>query len=334
MTYPGSASPPRDRKATCVSCANIALVKYWGDRDHALRLPANSSLSMSLAALTTTTTVEFSADPGRDVVTIGDSEASGSARERVVAHLDRVRALAAIGARARVVSRNNFPAGTGLASSASAFAALTVAACAAAGLDLSTDELSRLARRGSGSACRSVPGGFVLWDACDEDDCSFGRTIALPDHWDLRDVIAIVESTHKATGSTEGHALAETSPLQAARVASTPARLERCRAALLSHDFPALADVVEQDALAMHAVMMTSSPPLFYWRPATLAVVHAVRAWRQQGLPVAFTIDAGPNVHCICPAGSAPQVETRLLSIPGVQRVLTSGVGSASRLIP
>jgi len=307
------------RQATGVSCANIALVKYWGNRDRALRLPANSSLSMNLASLTTTTTVEFRDDLASDVVTIDDVEAQGSARERVVAHLDRVRALASINAKACVVSHNNFPAGTGLASSASAFAALTVAACAAAGLALSTDELSRLARRGSGSACRSVPGGFVLWDACDEDDCSFGRTIAPADHWDLRDVIAIVESAHKATGSTEGHALADSSPLQAARVASTPPRLE-------------------QDALAMHAVMMTSAPPLFYWRPATLAVMRAVRAWRADGLAVAFTIDAGPNVHCLCPAESASKVETlvraRSLRSAGVERVLTSSVGGPAHLAP
>jgi diphosphomevalonate decarboxylase len=326
------------RQATGVSCANIALVKYWGDRDRALRLPANSSLSMNLASLTTTTTVEFRDDLAEDSVTIDDVEAQGSARERVVAHLERVRALASINAKACVVSHNNFPAGTGLASSASAFAALTVAACAAAGLALSTDELSRLARRGSGSACRSVPGGFVLWDACDEDDCSFGRTIAPADHWDLRDVIAIVESEHKATGSTEGHALADTSPLQAARVASTPVRLERCKAALLSRDFAALADVVEQDALMMHAVMMTSAPPLFYWRPATLAVMRAVRAWRADGLTVAFTIDAGPNVHCLCPAESASKVETlvraRSLRSAGVERVLTSSVGGSAYLAP
>jgi len=327
-----------EQRATAIAHPNIALIKYWGNRDHALRLPANSSLSMNLAALATTTTVEFRSDLDADSVTIDDAEATASARERVSTHLDRVRALASIQRKASVISRNNFPAGTGLASSASAFAALTVAACAAAGLQLSTDALSRLARRGSGSACRSVPGGFVLWDACgadacDEDNCSFGRTLAPPDHWDLRDVVAIVESAHKATGSTQGHALAGTSPLQAARIASTPERLDRCRAAILARDFPALADVIEQDALAMHAVMMTGTPSLLYWRPATLAVMQAVRAWQAEGLAVAFTIDAGPNVHCICPAGSAPQVENLVRSIPGVERVLVSGVGEGSHLV-
>jgi len=321
------------RNATAIAHPNIALIKYWGNRDHALRLPANSSLSMNLAALATTTTVEFISDLGTDRVVIDGAEATASARERVVAHLDRVRALASLNTRAIVTSHNNFPAGTGLASSASAFAALSVAACAAAGLALSTDALSRLARRGSGSACRSVPSGFVLWNTCDEDDCSFGRTLAPPYHWDLRDVIAIVESAHKATGSTEGHAIAGTSPFQVARVASTPERLERCRAAILAHDFLALADVIEQDALAMHAVMMTSVPSLLYWRPATLAVMQAVRAWRAAGLAVAFTIDAGPNVHCICPAEFSTQVERLVRAIPGVERVLVSGVGEGSHLV-
>jgi len=321
------------RNTTAIAHPNIALIKYWGNRDNALRLPANSSLSMNLAALATTTTVEFHPDLNADGVTIDDAEATASARERVIKHLDRVRALASINTKASVISRNNFPAGTGLASSASAFAALTVAACAAAGLQLSTDALSRLARRASGSACRSVPGGYVLWDSCNVDDCSYGRTIAPPDHWDLHDVIAIVESAHKATGSTEGHAIAGTSPLQAARVASTPGRLERCRAAILARDFPALADVIEQDALAMHAVMMTSVPSLLYWRPATLAVMQAVRAWRTDGLAVAFTIDAGPNVHCICPAESSAQVERLVRAIPGVERVLVSAVGGGSHVV-
>jgi diphosphomevalonate decarboxylase len=172
-----------------------------------------------------------------------------------------------------------------------------------------------------------------LWDACDADECSFGRTIAPADHWDLRDVVAIVESAHKVTGSTEGHVLADTSPLQAARVASTPARLKRCQDALLSRDFPALAEVIEEDTLVMHAVMMTSTPSLFYWRPATLALMQAIRAWRRDGLPVAFTIDAGPNVHCICTSEVAPRVEGLVRSIPGVQQVLVSGVGDACRLV-
>jgi diphosphomevalonate decarboxylase len=320
-------------QATAASCSNIALIKYWGNRDQALRLPSNSSLSMNLDALVTTTMVRFDAALPGDEVSIDGEPVQGRAAGRVSAHLDRVRALAGLDLPARVVSSNNFPAGAGLASSASAFAALTLAACAAAGLRLSESELSRLARRASGSACRSVPGGFVEWDACDEDECSYGRAIAPADHWDLSDVIAIIETAHKAVGSSEGHGLAASSPLHAARVEAVPEMLARCRAAVLARDLAALAPVVEQDALAMHAVMMTGMPSLLYWTPPTLAVMQAVRAWRAGGLPVAFTVDAGPNVHCLCPAGVVGEVEQRLRAVPGVKGTLTSQAGGPARLI-
>ena len=289
---------------------------------------------MNLAALTTTTTVAFCQDRTHDDVSIDGTAAKGPAKERVVSHLSRIRRLTGknVG-KAHVVSSSNFPAGAGLASSASAFAALTVAACTASGLTLSTDELSRLARLGSGSACRSVPAGFVEWNASESEERSFGRTIASPEHWDLHDVIAIIEPAHKPTGSTEGHHAAHTSPFQAARVASIPARLERCKAALLARDWDALAPVIEEDALAMHAVMMTSTPSLFYWYPGTIAVMQAVRAWRTLGHGVAFTIDAGPNVHCICPHDAAAMIEDLVRSIPGVSCVITSGVGGPARIV-
>jgi len=320
-------------KATAVALPNIALIKYWGNRDQALRIPANSSLSMNMAGLTTTTTVAFDDALKSDVVVLGGVERSGPARDRVAKMLDRVRALAGLAARARVESRSNFPAGAGLASSASGFAALAVASSAAAGLHLDEAALSRLARTGSGSACRSVPGGYVEWQAGTDDASSFAFSIAPPEHWDLRDVIALVDVTHKSVGSTQGHALADTSPLHAGRVASIPGRLARVRAAVLERDFAALAPVVEDDALAMHAVMMTSHPPLIYWQPATIAIIHAVRAWRAEGVSVCFTIDAGANVHCLCEASASDEVTRRLRSIAGVQDVRIVSPGGPARLI-
>jgi diphosphomevalonate decarboxylase len=320
-------------KATAVSCANIALVKYWGNANQALRLPANASLSMNMAGLTSTTTVVFDGELETDEVFLDGGRLTGDGRARVVAHLDRVRELAGRELRARVISRNNFPSGAGLASSASGFAALTLAATAAAGLALSELELSALARLGSGSASRSVPGGFVEWRPAARHEDSYGVSIAPPDHWALADVIAIVVADHKHVGSTSGHGLVGTSPLQAARVASTPERFEACKAALLARDFAALASVVELEALTMHAVMMTSDPPLFYWAPVTLTLMTAARAWRENGLPVAFTIDAGPNVHCLCPLEFAGQVEERLRAIDGVQKVLRATPGGPARLL-
>jgi len=315
-------------KATAEACANIAFIKYWGNRDHERRLPANSSLSMNLAALRTRTTVEFRRDLESDTVQVDGRELGGKALDRVVSHLDRIRSLhGTLREKALVVSENSFPADAGLASSASGFAALTVAAAAAAGLGLRTDELSRLSRYGSGSACRSVPGGFVAWDAHDEDDRSFGRTVAPVGHWDLRDVIAIVDPAAKEVGSTEGHRLADSNPFQKARLEGSTGRYRAAVSALLARDWDRLAAVIEEDALALHAVMMTSRPSLLYWQPGTLAVMRAVRGWKAQGLQVAFTIDAGPNVHCICTAAAARKIEAMLASVPGVMHILSSGVG-------
>ena len=314
-------------KATAIANPNIAFIKYWGKADQALNLPANPSLSMNLGALTTVTTVEFRPGQVSDVVTIGDRRATGQALERVIAHLDRVRALSGSVERARVDSRNDFPAATGLASSSSAFAALTQAAARAAGLSLDEAELSRLARLGSGSACRSVPAGFALWKMEE------AHQVAPPEHWDLRDAIAIVTEQAKAVGSHDGHALAPTSPFHAARLAAVPGWLAAVMDGLAERDLAAMGPAIEADALAMHSVMMTSQPSLMYWLPATVAVLHAVRAWRAEGLEVYFTIDAGPNVHCLCQAVAASEVEGRLKSLPGVQEVVMSGPGAGVRSV-
>ena len=322
-------------KATAVSCSNIALIKYWGNRDQALRLPSNPSLSMNLAELTTTTHVEFDPSLTSDVLILDGREVTGSGRARVSRFLDQVRNETSEVSHlfACVESRNNFPAGAGLASSASGFAALAVAASAAAGLTLSEAELSRLARLGSGSACRSVPGGFVEWALGADDQSSYAYSIASADHWDLRDIVALIDVEHKSVGSTEGHAVADTSPLQAARVATAPDRLAQARSAVLGRDFAALADVVERDSLMMHAVMITSSPSLMYWQPATIAIMQAVVQWRANGLAACTTIDAGPNVHVICTAEAAEEVALRLRVIPGVRQVIAARAGGPARLI-
>ena len=321
------------RIATAAAHPNIAFVKYWGNRDDRLRLPSNSSLSMNLAGLQTQTTVEFIEGWEEDELVIGGEKRTGLAKERVSIYLGHIRALAGLNLRARVTSRSNFPAGAGLASSASAFAALTLAGAAAAGLTLSEKELSALARLGSGSAARSIPSGFVEWQAGGTAEDSFAFTIAPPGHWGLVDVIAAISHKHKAVGSTGGHALARTSPLQAARVAAAPDRLRRCREALLTRNFPALSEVTEADSNLMHAVMLTSTPPLYYWEPLTLAIMQAVRAWRAEGLPVCFTVDAGPNVHCLCLAEAAPEVERRLRENLGVREILTATPGGPARLV-
>lgn len=317
---------------TAIAHPNIALIKYWGNRDNPLRLPANGSMSMNLDGLFTRTTVSFG-NAKTDSLSINGFESRGKGLERVADILDLVREMAGIHARARVTSENNFPTGAGIASSAAAFAALALAASKAAGLSLSEPELSRLARRGSGSASRSIPGGFVEWQMGSGDMDSFAFSIAAPDHWDLCDCVAIVSAGHKKTGSTEGHAIAGTSPLQSARLADTTRRLDLCRRAVLERDFNAMAEIMELDSDMMHAVMMTSSPALHYWQPASMTVMQSVRAWRAEGLPVAYTVDAGPNVHVLCPSGVQKEAEARLRNLPGVENVLVASVGGPARLV-
>ncbi|PKN93037.1 MAG: diphosphomevalonate decarboxylase [Chloroflexi bacterium HGW-Chloroflexi-6] len=319
--------------ATAQSHPNIAFIKYWGNRDSALRLPVNGSISMNLDGLFTRTTVSFQPSLALDELVINGREVTGKGLERVSGILELVRHSAGIALRAEVVSENNFPTGAGIASSAAAFAALALAATKAAGLDWTESAVSRLARLGSGSASRSIPSGFVEWKMGTGDEDCYAVSIAPPEHWALADCVAIVAAGHKATGSTEGHALAQTSQLQAARVADATRRLDACRRAVLERDFATFAAIIELDSDMMHAVMMTSQPPLFYWKPATLAVMETIRSWRRDGLQVAYTIDAGPNVHVICPQPEMAQVTALLREIPGVTQVLTATVGGPARLV-
>lgn len=319
--------------ATAQACANIAFIKYWGKRDDALRLPANGSISMNLDGLHTRTTVSFQHSLPYDELIINGREIAGPALERVSCMLDLVREMAGTSEQAEVVSESNFPSGAGIASSASAFAALAMAASKAAGLNLSERDLSRLARRGSGSACRSIPGGFVEWFMGTGDEDSYASSLAGADHWALVDCIAIVSDEHKKTGSTEGHARAAASPLQPARLADTPRRLELCRRAILECDFESLAGIVELDSDMMHAVMMTSQPALHYWLPPSLEIMQAVHSWRKEGLSACYTVDAGPNVHVLCVEKDAQQVAGRLAALAGVKSVLQARVGGPSRLI-
>lgn len=318
--------------STALAHPNIAFIKYWGNRDNELRLPVNGSISMNLDGLFTKTTVSFNSSK-QDSLKINNAEIKGKGLERVSCILDIVRKMANINEKAEVTSENNFPAGAGIASSAAAFAALALSASTAAGLNLSESELSKLARRGSGSASRSIPSGFVEWQMGESEEDSFAFSIADVNHWNLVDCIAMVSSAHKKTGSTEGHAIAGTSPLQNARVADANHRLDICRNAILKKDFEAFANIIEHDSDMMHAVMMTSNPPLMYWQSATVEIFHQVREWRKNGLPVGYTVDAGANAHVLCLGDYAKEVEKKLKELRGVKDVLVAGVGGGARIL-
>jgi diphosphomevalonate decarboxylase len=189
-----------------------------------------------------------------------------------------------------------------------------------------------LARTGSGSACRSIPAGFVEWKAGRCDDDSFAYSIAAPEHWDLVDCIVLVSQEEKRVASSLGHSIARTSLLQPARVSDTPRRLDICRKAIQMRDLEALAEVVELDSNLMHAVMFTCSPPLMYWQPATMTIMQTVQSLRKAGMPACYTIDAGPNVHVFCDAGVAGEVASKLCDLPGVIKVFLAHPGEATEL--
>lgn len=327
-------------KTTVRTGSNIAFIKYWGVADAEINLPLNSSISMTLADAHTTTTLEWdrAGALAADQICLDGVRLGEKAAGRLVRHLDRIRRLAGIEWRARVESVNNFPMASGIASSASGFCALTVAACTALGpefgINLSPTRLSAISRLGSGSASRSHFGGFVEWEQGTDDVDSVAVPLFPADHWDLYDIVVVVSSAEKKVSSENGHTIALTSPLLDGRIRGLSAQLDTVRQAIADRDLAALGPVIEQDALAMHAVMMTSTPSLLYWQPGTLELLHAVRRWREsEGIPVYFTIDAGPNVHLMCESKNVAAVETRLSTLPSVQRVIVSRPGPGPQLM-
>ncbi|TAL92662.1 MAG: diphosphomevalonate decarboxylase [Rhodanobacter sp.] len=315
---------------------NIALIKYWGKRDTKLNLPATGSLSITLAALWTRTRVEFDESLRHDELRLNGSQ-DPAARARTSACLDLLRRLAGTTTRARIDSCNNFPTAAGLASSASGFAALVVAADAELGLALDRRTLSALARHGSGSAARSLFGGFVSMAADHRADREDAVAEPLLDaaEWPLAVVVAVTSHTRKSVGSGAGMERSRhTSPFYPAWVSGAAADLTAACAAVQTRDFAALTAVSEHNCLKMHAVMQSSQPPLLYWSGTTLDCLQCLRALRErEGVEVFFTSDAGAQVKAVCLPGAVTRVAAALADIPGVEQVLISGLGEGAQLV-
>ena len=311
-------------RAIAVAHANIALAKYWGKADQGRNLAAVPSLSLTLDGLTTRTDVEFDAALAEDEVVLDGRPARDKEKKRVVTLLDRVRTLAGNSTRARVQSKNSFPTAAGLASSASGFAALALAATRAAGLELSVNQVSALARAASVSAARSLHGGFVVLPAGAEH----AEPLAPGSHFPLAMTVALTRAGEKAVGSTEGMIrTAATSPYYAGWLEHAPHLYERIRRAVLEKDLATLGPAVEASALAMHASMFAADPPIVYFSPVTLAVMERVRELRGSGLQAYFTMDAGPHVKVITLPEIAEEVTTHLAGIPGVLQVIRCAPG-------
>jgi diphosphomevalonate decarboxylase len=330
------ASTALPRAITARAGTNIALVKYWGKRDASLNLPAAGSLSLTLAELGTVTRVAFTAEPAArgDQVSLGGAPVDAKFAAKVSRFLDLVRTRAGLDRAAIVETTNTVPTAAGLASSASGFAALALAATRAAGMVLAPRALSALARRGSGSAARSIFGGLCEMDpgqaADGHDACA--HPLLPPEAWDLRLVVAITVVGEKAVGSTQAmDHTAATSPYHAAWLASVPGDLAAARAAIAARDLAALGPVVERSALRMHASALAADPAILYWAPATVAVLHAVASERKRsGLAAYATIDAGPHVKVLCRAPDAAAVSALLAATPGVQRTLIATPGEGA----
>lgn len=322
-------------KATAVAGSNIAFVKYWGNSDDSLRLPMNGSLSMTLDAAKTTTTIEFDATYKTDRLTINGRRANQAATQRAVRHIDHLRQIADIDLPAKIVSENSFPTGAGIASSASGFAALTVATAGALGLELTEKELSQLARLGSGSASRSIAGGFVEWFPGGRHEDSYAVQLAPPEHWDLVDIIAIISAEEKEVGSTAGHPLAHTSPFYQARLGELQTTLPQMRTAVLERDFETFGTLLEAEAISLHVAAMTSKPRILYWNGGTITLMHKLQTWRQDKRDTAvgyFTIDAGPNIHIMTTSAHVPALLQKLNKLDFIQDTLVCRAGPGAHL--
>jgi len=316
--------------ATAIAHPNIALVKYWGKRDLERNLPSTSSISLTLAPFYTRTTV--TADADRDDLWINGELIDGRPAERVFKYLDKLEPWRTP---STIVSEANFPIKAGLASSASGFAALTLAATAEYNQKRSTAELSTLARQGSGSACRSLFGGWVEWPRGTREDGldSHARIVAPQDHWDVRMVVVVLHDGPKGVASTDGMLRTQkTSPYYRGWVESNEADIAPARKAILARDLEALGTIMERSALRMHASMMSAEPPIRYWKSKSVWAMDAVENLRSRGYGAWWTMDAGPNVKVLCSAKDADFVAKRFASI--AKRVDILEPGGAAKLEP
>ncbi|HLR59993.1 MAG TPA: diphosphomevalonate decarboxylase [Pseudogracilibacillus sp.] len=319
-------------KATAKAHTNIALIKYWGKRNDALILPTNNSLSVTLDGFYTQTTVEFDKKLIQDEFTLDGERVTGEAFKRVTEYLDLIRTYGDMkDLYARVNSTNAVPTAAGFASSASGFAALAAAATKAANLNISDVELSKLTRQGSGSACRSIYGGFVEWEKGDKEDGtdSYAKEIAPQAHWDIRVAAVVLNETEKDISSREGmKRTVDTSEFYDGWLSGIPADLTEIKAGIQAKDFDGVGAVSEANCLKMHATTLGAKPPFTYWTDATMRVMQTVQNLRKKGVPAYFTIDAGPNVKVLYRPVDEVKVEKTLREIEGVSNVILSRVGA------
>ena len=318
-------------KATARAHTNIALIKYWGKRNESIILPMNNSLSLTLDAFYTTTSVRFPEDLTEDVFVLDGEVIEGKQYERVHSFLDLIRHYAnKSNLFAHVESINHVPTAAGFASSASGFAALAASATRAIGLEVNDLELSRITRQGSGSACRSIYGGFVEWQKGEQEDGSdsYAVPIAPVDHWDVRVAGVVLSDTMKDISSREGmKRTVDTSVFYSSWIDSIPNDLSQIKRGIENRDFELVGNIAEANCLRMHATTLGATPPFSYWHDTTMSVMQTVANMRKNGVPAYFTIDAGPNVKVLYLPEHEEVVQKTLREISGVSDVILSRVG-------
>lgn len=322
-------------KQTAIAPANIAFIKYWGTVDPSSRVPANNSISMNLSEMYTQTTVEFLPEYTSDKITfLGENEVRQKEKDRIANALHRVRKLAKSTLFAKIITRNTFPKATGISSSASGFASLATAAFGALGYPIGEKELSIFCRTLSGGSCRSIPDGFVEWEKGTGPTDSFAHQLYPSNYWNICDVVAVVSKTIKKVSSTDGHAKAYTSPFYESRMKGMDDKVMRLKDAMQKKDFNGFGSILEAEALNMHAICMTSVPPILYWEPPTVAVMRSVQKWREEKqLACYFTIDAGPTVHVICEKANAQTVAQLLRHLLDIQSVVVNNPAPGAHIV-
>lgn len=310
---------------------NIALVKYWGKENQDLIIPMNNSFSLTLDHFYTDTQVTFD-----DKLTADEFILNGQVKQeqKLFDFMDLVRQKAQISTFAKIESVNHVPTAAGLASSASAYAALAKAASVAAGLDLTNRQLSCLARRGSGSACRSIYGGFVEWLKGQDDETSYAIPFMEQVDWEIQMIAVVVNSQAKKIGSRAGmQTVVATSPYYDAWVQETKKDIVALKQAIIAKDIDQVGQIAEENAMKMHALNLSASPHFSYFEPDSLRVMNLVEDLRKQGISCYYTLDAGPNVKIICLKQDTPKIKQALTKIVAPEQLLVASPGPGVSLL-
>lgn len=324
------------KNTTAVAHSNIALIKYWGKSNQHLNIPAVDSISITLKELYTKTTIKKLEDSESDSFFLDNKPANEKQSEKVRKFLELISLKKEFNSALRFDSENNFPTGAGLASSASGFAALTLAATNSVGLDLTPSELSELARQGSGSAARSVFGGFVHMHRGKDKNGKDAVAEQLFDenYWDLRLLILVTSTKEKDIGSTEGMNLtASTSPYYNSWIQSTNNDIDEMKNAIVQKDFEKVGELAEFSCLKMHSLAMSANPGIIYWNEYTVKLISKVRELRKKGFEVFFTIDAGPQVKVLCFPSDVEKVQNEFKNTSGIQQIITTSIGPSAYIV-